>query len=188
MNRPTTWIWTRAIGWKATFGITLQSVLLVSHDRHFLDVVVKRCTELFRGKLEDYHGNFSYFEVEKERRYDALVEAARRQQEEIDKLERFIERFRYKASKASQVQSRVKQLEKIERIVLPPSSKKVAFSFPTPPAFWAGCSRSSKHFQILQRKGLCVAGCFHGGRTGKTRGLGGGERCRKVYVDACPGR
>ena len=106
------------------------AIILVSHDRFFLDAVVKRCSEIFQGKLTDYFGNFSYYEVERERRYEALEEEARRQGEEIERLERFIERFRYKASKATQVQSRVKQLEKIERIVLPPSPKKMRFSFP----------------------------------------------------------
>jgi ATP-binding cassette subfamily F protein 3 len=113
------------------------SIVLVSHDRFFLDAVVKRCTELFQGKLTDYAGNYSYYEVERERRIEALRESARRQQEEITKIEQFIERFRYKASKATQVQSRVKQLEKIERIVVPPPPPK-SFSFRFPEALRSG--------------------------------------------------
>lgn len=110
-----------------------SAVVLVSHDRHFLDVVAQRCSELFGGKLTDYDGNFSYYEKERERRYQDLLESKRRQDEEVEKMERFIERFRYKASKASQVQSRVKQLEKVERIEIPPPPPEVHFSFPEPP-------------------------------------------------------
>ena len=111
-----------------------SGILMVSHDRFFIDSLVRRCTEIYNGKLSDYEGNFSYYEVERERRYEAIEEKARRQAEEIEKIERFIDRFRYQASKASQVQSRVKQLEKIERIVLPPRpSKTMSFSFPKPP-------------------------------------------------------
>ena len=111
-----------------------SAILMVSHDRHFIDTLVQRCTEIYNGRLTDYEGNFSYYEVERERRYEQLAEAARRQGEEIERIERFIERFRYQASKATQVQSRVKQLEKIERIELPPRpSKTMSFSFPQPP-------------------------------------------------------
>lgn len=124
------------------------AILLVSHDRFFLDAVVHRCSELFNGKLADYHGNFSYYEVERERRYAALEEAARRQQETIEKTERFIERFRYKNTKATQVQSRIKQLEKIERIVLPPKPSKVRFKFPEPP-------RSGRN--VMELKGISKA-------------------------------
>ncbi|MEM1008132.1 MAG: ABC-F family ATP-binding cassette domain-containing protein, partial [Myxococcota bacterium] len=109
-------------------------ILMVSHDRHFIDALAQRCAELLMGKVTDYPGNFSFYEVERERRYEALVEKARRQDEEIERLEKFIERFRYKASKASQVQSRVKQLEKMERVVLPPRPQKdISFAFPQPP-------------------------------------------------------
>jgi ATP-binding cassette subfamily F protein 3 len=134
LDEPTNHLDLEARDWLKTYLSDYPAaVLLVSHDRHFLDKVVRRCSELFNGKLTDYHGNFSYFEEERERRYLALEEAARRQQEEIEKTERFIERFRYKNTKATQVQSRVKQLEKIERIVLPPKPPKVAFQFPDPP-------------------------------------------------------
>ncbi len=133
LDEPTNHLDIEARNWLEDYLQNYPSaILLVSHDRHFLDVVVQRCTELFLGKLEDYFGNFSYYEVEKKRRYEALAEAARRQAEEIEKLERFIERFRYKATKASQVQSRIKQLEKIERIELPPPPQKVSFTFPKP--------------------------------------------------------
>ncbi|MCB9638297.1 MAG: ABC-F family ATP-binding cassette domain-containing protein [Myxococcales bacterium] len=111
-----------------------SGILMVSHDRFFIDSLVRRCGEIYNGKITDYEGNFSYYEVERERRYEALEEKARRQAEEIEKIESFINRFRYQASKATQVQSRVKQLEKIERIELPPRpSRNMSFSFPKPP-------------------------------------------------------
>ena len=133
LDEPTNHLDLEARNWLESYLTQYpSSVLMVSHDRHFLDVVVNRCTELFMGALDDYHGNYTFFEREREARYNALVEAKRRQDEEIEKLERFIERFRYKATKATQVQSRVKQLEKIERIELPPNAQTVSFSFPEP--------------------------------------------------------
>ncbi|MDY0268900.1 ABC-F family ATP-binding cassette domain-containing protein [Trichloromonas sp.] len=109
------------------------AVVLVSHDRFFLDQVVGRIVEVWNGKLTEYPGNYSKYLIEREARVAALMEAKRRQDEEIEKIEAFINRFRYQANKASLVQSRVKQLEKIERIDIPPARKKIAFRFPEPP-------------------------------------------------------
>jgi ATP-binding cassette subfamily F protein 3 len=147
LDEPTNHLDLQARDWMKEYLEDYPSaIVLVSHDRHFLDVVVKRCTELYNGQLTDYHGNFSYYEIERERRYAALEEAQRRQHEEIEKIERFIERFRYKASKASQVQSRVKQLEKIERVELPPPPPQVRFKFPEPP-------RSGRI--VMELQGIC---------------------------------
>ena len=109
------------------------SVVLVSHDRFFLDQVVSRIVEVWNGALTEYPGNYSHYLVERERRVSALQEAKTRQDEEIGKIEAFISRFRYQANKASLVQSRIKQLEKIERILVPPARKRIAFRFPEPP-------------------------------------------------------
>lgn len=109
------------------------SVVLVSHDRFFLDQVVSKIVEVWNGKLTEYPGNYSRYLDERERRISALLEEKRRQDEEIEKTEAFISRFRYQANKASTVQSRIKQLEKIERIVVPPQRKKISFRFPDPP-------------------------------------------------------
>jgi len=109
------------------------SVMLVSHDRFFLDQVCSRIAEVWNHDITDYHCNYSKYLVLREERVSTLREAKRRQDEEIEKIEDFISRFRYQATKASLVQSRVKQLEKIERIVLPPERKRIRFSFPTPP-------------------------------------------------------
>jgi ATP-binding cassette subfamily F protein 3 len=109
------------------------ALVLVSHDRYFLDQVVSRIVEIWNGKLTDYPGNYSrYLEVRNER-VAALHEAKARQDEEIARLDAFINKFRYNANKAALVQSRVKQLEKIERIEMPPARKRIGFSFPQPP-------------------------------------------------------
>jgi ATP-binding cassette subfamily F protein 3 len=109
------------------------SVMLVSHDRFFLDQVCQRIVEVWNHALTDYHCIYSDYLVRREERVLALREAKRRQDEEIQKMEEFISRFRYKADKASLVQSRIKQLEKVERISLPPQRKRISFRFPTPP-------------------------------------------------------
>jgi ATP-binding cassette subfamily F protein 3 len=109
------------------------SVMLVSHDRFFLDQVCHRIVEVWNHTLTDYHCSYSDYLVRREERVAVLREAKRRQDEEIQKTEEFISRFRYKADKASLVQSRIKQLEKVERITLPPERKRIRFRFPTPP-------------------------------------------------------
>ena len=110
-----------------------HAVVLVSHDRFFLDRVVNRIVEVWNGKLTEYPGNYSRYLEEREQRMSALREAKQRQDEEIARIEAFISRFRYQANKASLVQSRVKQLERIERIVVPPQRRRIAFQFPSPP-------------------------------------------------------
>jgi ATP-binding cassette subfamily F protein 3 len=109
------------------------SVVLVSHDRYFLDATIKRITEVGLRTLTDYHGNYSKYVVEHTAAMDRLREAHRRQSEEIEKAEAFINRFRYQATKARQVQSRIKQLDKVERIEIPPARKKIRFKFPDAP-------------------------------------------------------
>jgi len=109
------------------------SVVLVSHDRYFLDATVKRITEVGLKTLTDYHGNYSHYVVEHAARMARLREAHLRQSEEIDKATAFINRFRYQATKARQVQSRIKQLDKVERIEIPPERKRITFKFPDAP-------------------------------------------------------
>jgi ATP-binding cassette subfamily F protein 3 len=109
------------------------SVVLVSHDRYFLDATVKRITEVGLKTLTDYHGNYSHYVVEHTARMERLHEAHRRQSEEIEKAEVFINRFRYTATKAKQVQSRIKLLDKVERIEIPKERRKIRFKFPESP-------------------------------------------------------
>lgn len=109
------------------------AVVLVSHDRYFMDQVCRRITEVWNCTLTDFACSYSRYLEEREERIARLREVKQRQDEEIARMEDFITRFRYKADKAALVQSRIKQLEKIERIVLPAERRRVRFSFPEPP-------------------------------------------------------
>jgi ATP-binding cassette subfamily F protein 3 len=106
--------------------------VLISHDRYFLDVTVKKIVEIWNKKAHFYPGNYDKFLAQKQERKEQLEAAYRNQKERIDQLDAFITRFRYKASKAKQVQSRIKELEKIERVEIPPDEKAIHFKFPQP--------------------------------------------------------
>jgi ATP-binding cassette subfamily F protein 3 len=106
--------------------------VLVSHDRYFLDVTVKKIVELWNKNLHFYTGGYTRYEVQKEERRAQLQAAYANQRDRIEQLESFINRFRAQATKAKQVQSRIKELEKIERIEIPPEEKAIHFSFPQP--------------------------------------------------------
>ena len=107
-----------------------HAVILVSHDRFFLDAVVTRIADLTLRTLTDYVGNYSHYLVEHEARIEALRKAKHEQDEEVARVKTFIDRFRYQATKASQVQSRIKLLEKVVPIEVPPERKKIHFDFP----------------------------------------------------------
>ena len=129
--------------------------VLISHDRYFLDVTVKKIVEIWNKGVHFYHGNYDKYLREKEQRRDTLVAAYRNQRERIEQLEAFISRFRYQATKAKQVQSRIKELEKIERIELPEEEKTIHFTFPQPKpsgrvvAEFNGVSKSYGPKQVL---------------------------------------
>jgi ATP-binding cassette, subfamily F, member 3 len=106
--------------------------ILISHDRYFLDVTVDRTVEIWNKRLTIYHGNYSKYLKQKDERREQLMAGWRNQREQIEHLEAFINRFRYQATKAKQVQSRIKELEKIERIEIPPEEQTIHFSFPQP--------------------------------------------------------
>src|SRR5213593_3739635 len=107
-----------------------HAVILVSHDRFFLDAVVTRIADLTLRTLTDYHTNYSGYLVEHHARIEALRKAKREQDEEVARVRMFIDRFRYQATKASQVQSRIKLLEKVVPIEVPPERRKIHFDFP----------------------------------------------------------
>jgi ATP-binding cassette, subfamily F, member 3 len=106
--------------------------VLVSHDRYFLDVTVRRIAELWNKSLHLYTGGYTRYEQQKNERRAQLLAAYENQQDRIRQLEAFITRFRYQATKAKQVQSRIKELERIEKIEIPPEEKTINFSFPQP--------------------------------------------------------
>src|SRR5579864_7174207 len=106
--------------------------VLISHDRYFLDVTVNRIVEIWNKKIWTYSGNYEKYLSQKTQRQEQLEAAYRNQRERIEQLEVFINRFRYQATKAKQVQSRIKELEKMERIELPEEEKTIHFTFPQP--------------------------------------------------------
>ncbi len=117
LDEPTNHLDIEAIQWLEEFLETYKgAVLLISHDRAFLDNVTSRTIEINLGKIYDYKVSYSKFKVLQQERIQQQLAAYSNQQKLINDTEKFIERFRYKATKANQVQSRVKQLEKLERI------------------------------------------------------------------------
>jgi ATP-binding cassette, subfamily F, member 3 len=106
--------------------------VLISHDRYFLDITVNKTVEIWNKQIHFYSGNYDKYLLQKEERRSQLEAAYRNQRERIEQLEAFINRFRYQATKAKQVQSRIKELEKIERIEIPPDEQTIHFSFPQP--------------------------------------------------------
>jgi ATP-binding cassette subfamily F protein 3 len=111
-----------------------HAFVLISHDRYFLDVTVNKIAEIWNKRFWFYTGNYDKFLAQKTQRNEQLQAAYRNQRDRIEQLEVFINRFRYQATKAKQVQSRIKELEKIERIEIPPEEKTIHFSFPQPKA------------------------------------------------------
>ncbi len=109
------------------------AVIVTSHDREFLNRVARKVLSIEPGEVILHHGNYDEYLVAREQELEIKQSAAKRQEKEIQKEMRFVERFRAKNTKASQVQSRIKRLEKIQRIVLPRATKKIHFSFPEPP-------------------------------------------------------
>jgi ATP-binding cassette subfamily F protein 3 len=107
--------------------------VLISHDRYFLDVTVDKIVELWNKRAWFYPGNYEKYLTQKEERRSTMEAAYRNQQERVEQLEAFISRFRYQATKAKQVQSRIKELERMDRVEpLPPEEKTIHFTFPQP--------------------------------------------------------
>ena len=106
--------------------------VLISHDRYFLDITVSKTVEIWNKKVFFYSGNYEKYLTQKAERKSQLEAAFANQQEKIQQLEAFINRFRAQATKAKQVQSRIKELERIDRIEVPPEEKTINFKFPQP--------------------------------------------------------
>lgn len=134
LDEPTNHLDLPSLRWLERFLADYEgAVLLVSHDRAFLDNLTRRTWALDAGRLDDYAGNYSYYVRERAARKEAIERAARNQEKKIAQTERFIERFRYKNTKASQVQSRIKALEKVDRIEIDREESGIHFRFPEPP-------------------------------------------------------
>src|SRR6516225_9794434 len=133
LDEPTNHLDLEARNWLEEYLSSYPNAfVLVSHDRYFLDVTVRKIVELWNKGLHLYTGGYSRYEQQKNERRAQLMAAYENQQDRIRQLEAFINRFRYQATKAKQVQSRIKEMERIERIELPPEEKSIHFSFPQP--------------------------------------------------------
>ena len=134
MDEPTNHLDIETIIWLEEWLNSYKgAIVMTSHDREFMNRLVVRIVEIAHKQVTVYNGNYEFYLKERELRRDQQIAAHRRQQEMLSKEEDFIARFAARASHASQVQSRVKKLDKIERIEAPPETKTIDFSFPTPP-------------------------------------------------------
>lgn len=133
LDEPTNHLDLEARNWLEDYLTNYEyAYILISHDRYFLDVTVKKIAEIWNKKVTFYTGGYEKYKQQKAERLAQLEAAYKNQQDKVQQLEAFINRFRYQATKAKQVQSRIKELERIERIELPPEEKTIHFSFPQP--------------------------------------------------------
>lgn len=134
LDEPTNHLDLASVRWLESFLRGYEgAVLIVSHDRAFMDGLVDHVAEIDLRKVNTYTGTYSDYVKARELAYEQLVAAYEAQRKEIEHMEAFVERFRYKATKARQAQDRLKKLEKIERIELPEARKAVTVRFPQPP-------------------------------------------------------
>ncbi len=133
LDEPTNHLDLEARNWLESYLANYPNAfVLISHDRYFLDVTVTRIAEIWNKRVWFYTGGYSKYETQKNERRAQIEAAYRNQRERIEQLEVFINRFRAQATKAKQVQSRIKELERIERIEVPPDEKTIYFRFPQP--------------------------------------------------------
>ena len=134
LDEPTNHLDLESLAWLENFLAAYEgTVVIVSHDRYFLNRMVTAIADLGGGGVTVYHGDYDHFLMEREARQALLEAQARNQAKRVAEIERFIERFRYKASKARQVQSRVKMLDRMDRIETEAAARRIHFSFPQPP-------------------------------------------------------
>lgn len=134
LDEPTNYLDIEARYWlKNYLKVFDGGVMIVSHDQGFLDETVNEVYELFQGRLHRYSGNYTQYVKQRELEIAQLEAAYRVQQEQLGKTEQFIEKFRYKATKSKQVQSRIKMLEKLDIVEVPSHLKQLSFSFPPAP-------------------------------------------------------
>ena len=133
LDEPTNHLDIESLQWIESFLKNYEgAVIIVSHDRAFLDNVTNRTLALRMGSLDEYAGNYSFYEKKYAKEKELLKQQYENQQKEIKQTQEFIDRFRYKATKAKQVQSRIKQLEKMEQIELEQEQSEISFQFPPP--------------------------------------------------------
>ncbi len=136
MDEPTNHLDIEARNWlEGYLNNYPHAFILISHDRYFLDVTVKKIIEIWNKRVHFYPGNYEKYTQQKAERIEQITAAYNNQRERIEQVEAFINRFRYQATKAKQVQSRIKELERMEKVEAPPPDEKtIHFSFPPPKA------------------------------------------------------
>jgi ATP-binding cassette subfamily F protein 3 len=133
LDEPTNYLDLESLIWLENFLINYPgAMVIVSHDRVFLNHLIERIAEIETQKIDLYYGDYDHYLEEKEARKQILEATYKTQQRKIEQTERFIERFRAKNTKSSQVQSRIKMLEKLERVELPTEKKEIRLQFPAP--------------------------------------------------------
>ncbi|MBS3907529.1 MAG: ABC-F family ATP-binding cassette domain-containing protein [Syntrophaceae bacterium] len=133
LDEPTNHLDLESLIWLEKFLVNYPgAMVVVSHDRVFLNHLIDRIAEIEGEKIDLYHSDYDHYLDEKENRREILEATYKTQQKKIEQTERFIERFRAKNTKSSQVQSRIKMLEKTDRIELPKERREVRFEFPAP--------------------------------------------------------
>ena len=134
LDEPTNYLDIEARYWLKNYLKVFEGgVMIVSHDQNFLDETVNEVFELFNGRLTRYSGNYTKYLQQRELEIAQMEAAFKLQQEQLEKTEQFIEKFRYKATKSKQVQSRIKQMEKIQMVEVPSHLKQLTFTFPPAP-------------------------------------------------------
>ena len=163
LDEPTNHLDLEARNWLEDYLKTYpRAFVVISHDRYFLDVTVTKIVEIWNKRVQFYPGNYEKYLAQKSQRQEQLESAYRTQRERIEQLEVFINRFRYQATKAKQVQSRIKELERMDRIELPEEEKTIHFAFPQPKpsgrivAELSGMAKSYGDKEVFHDVGLLI--------------------------------